>query len=249
MKLILYYFVFFNLIIFSQEKAIHFVTDDNFPPYSYLENGKIVGYDIDVLKEIEKELNIKIEIEAIPWNRVLKYIESGKADGGFSLFKTDEREVWSTFIEPPIRKSTFVIFTKVGNEFQCNSLNDLKNKKVGINRGFSINDEFDKLKLLNKINVIESEDETLNFKLLQNDRIDCYVGNYFSSSNWLSKSGLKNEFSILDYQVVPSRPAYIVLSKKSKYKNIYKIKMDISNVLIKLNNNGKMNELLSNYIH
>ncbi|WP_187759734.1 substrate-binding periplasmic protein [Thiospirochaeta perfilievii] len=236
------------LFIYSQNSTIKLLTDDNFPPYSYVVDDKIVGYDIDVIREIESRLGLTISVEAVPWNRLLKYIESGQVDGGFSLFKNSERESWAKFTSIPIHRSRFTIFTRKDNQFVFNNLDDLIGKNIGLDRGFLISDEFDELKSNKTISVIESEDASINFKLLENKRIDCYIGNYFTSLYVLNMLDKLDEFSIIKRDLVPSRSAYLVFSKKSKIGNIDALIARITKTLEELEIDGTLERISKKYI-
>ncbi|MGL1891657.1 MAG: transporter substrate-binding domain-containing protein [Spirochaetaceae bacterium] len=234
--------------IFSEKQKLLFVTDVNFAPYSFKSDDKIVGFDIDIIKEIEKRLDIEIEVKGFPWKRTLKLIESGAAHGGFSLFKTDSREKWSTFTLYPIHKSQFNIFTRKGDEFKYTKVSDLIGKKVGLNRGFAISDKFDQMSDSGEINVIESEGSDTNFKLLQNGRIDCYIGNYFNSLYFLNKNDLRSYFSILPNEIVPSRDAFIVISNKGSMNNKGEILFKINKTLRDMYKDGTYDLIIKQYI-
>lgn len=248
MKKIVILFFISCTFIYSETQTLLFVTDDNFHPYSYKLEDKIIGYDIDILREIEKRLDIHIKIEAYPWNRTLKLIKSGYADGGFSLFKTSEREEWSLFTDLPVHISKFNIFTKVGSEFVFTGLKDLIGKKIGINRGFSINEEFDLMKKNNDIMVIESEDSEINLKLLKNGRIDCYIGNSFNTLYYINDNNLNDFFTMLPTEIVEKNDAFIVISKSSDIPNQQKLLLDINSILLEMYSDGFINNVKNKYI-
>ncbi len=45
----------------QKEKNIIIAVYENFPPYSYIQNGVIKGIDVDIAKKIAKKLNVKIK--------------------------------------------------------------------------------------------------------------------------------------------------------------------------------------------
>ena len=83
-----------------QTTPLKFVTDDNFEPFAYIENGRIKGIDCDIVREMGRRLGVEIGIELVPWKRLLFMTETGKCDGSFSLFKTKEREEFGIFAFP-----------------------------------------------------------------------------------------------------------------------------------------------------
>jgi hypothetical protein len=77
-------------IVYSEEqRKLKFVVDD-YPPYqidpSYKQDMK--GYMIDLVNEVYPDT--PIEIEFLPWVRVIRSMEKGEADGAFSILYTEE---------------------------------------------------------------------------------------------------------------------------------------------------------------
>lgn len=247
-ELLLLYILIFSNLIFCEVKTIKLVTDNHFIPYAYLENGNVVGSDIDVIRAIEKRLNLNIIIDVVPWKRALYMIETGISDGGFSLFNTEERKEWAYFTNYPIHISKFNIFTRKGDEFEYNNIYDLIGKKIGINSGFAISEKFDKFKDIGTLKVIESEDADTNLKLLKNGRIDCYIGNTNTLSYKLKENDNDNLISMLPNSIFSTRGSYIVFSKKSKLENLDSLILDINETLKDLYEEGIFKDFASKYI-
>ena len=99
----------FPLIVAAE--SFNVVSDDDFPPYSFIDSDKKVkGIDVDLLHEMAKRLGIEVNIKLVPWKRLLLMTEKGDIFGAFSLFKTPARELFSLFTHP-VHYSTFVLFT------------------------------------------------------------------------------------------------------------------------------------------
>ncbi len=248
MKIVYIYLLLFCSLLFAENRIIKLVTDDNFLPFTYVEDGEVVGYDIDIIREIEKRLDVTFEIEALPFKRLLYMVETGRVDGGFTLFKTEQRESWAYYTKYPIHISQYNIFTRKGEEFEYNKVSDLIGKKIGLNSGFAISDEFDRMKKNREITVIESEDSDINFKLLKNGRIDCYIGNYFTSLYKINIDEVEGDFAMLPVGIVPGRDSFLVLSKKSKLENIDSLIIEINNILEDLYKDGTIEKILQKYI-
>mgnify|MGYP003332953281 CR=1 FL=1 len=69
--------------------------DDSFPPLGYRDdNNEIVGYDIDLAKEVAKRLGVEFKAQPIDWDAKEMELETGKIDciwNGFTI--TEERIV------------------------------------------------------------------------------------------------------------------------------------------------------------
>ena len=72
----------------SQTK-VEIYADDAYPPYAYVEDGKLTGIYTVVLKKIfQKMPDYNVEFKAIPWKRGLSLIEQGDI---FALYPPYER--------------------------------------------------------------------------------------------------------------------------------------------------------------
>ena len=68
-------------------RPLTLVADDDFAPFSFLDaSGHAAGIDIDIIKEMAKRIDLKIDIELMPWKTLLSVIQSGARDGGMALY-------------------------------------------------------------------------------------------------------------------------------------------------------------------
>ena len=53
-------------------------TTAEYPPFETLENGKIVGYDVDVIDEVAKKIGIKYEWKDMNFDGLISALQSQK---------------------------------------------------------------------------------------------------------------------------------------------------------------------------
>lgn len=113
--------------------------DDSFPPMGYRnEKGEIVGFDVDIAKEVCARLQIKLKLQPINWDAKEQELNSGKIDciwNGFTI--TAERQN-NLLFTAPYMKNRQVLIVNAGSPFR--SLADLKGKKLGLQAGSSAAD-------------------------------------------------------------------------------------------------------------
>jgi len=69
------------------------VTNAEFPPYEFWDNGKIVGIDAEIAEAIAGKLGLTLRIDDIDFNAILSAVTSGKADMGMAgMTVTEERK-------------------------------------------------------------------------------------------------------------------------------------------------------------
>jgi polar amino acid transport system substrate-binding protein len=110
--------------------------DDAFPPMGFRnDDNQIVGYDIDLAKEVAKRLGVELVPQPIDWNAKEQELNTGKIDciwNGFTI--TDERQKAMSFTKPYLKNAQVVVVKKGSGH---TTLASLKGKKVGLQAGSS----------------------------------------------------------------------------------------------------------------
>ncbi len=115
----------------STDKKITVAVENDSNPLSYTdENGKLKGYEVDILKAIDKNLkDYDIKIEAVGADATQVGVDSGKyALIGGGLYKTEDREANYLLTDETSGASVIKLFRKAGSSID--SLDDLVGKKV-----------------------------------------------------------------------------------------------------------------------
>ena len=232
-----------------QKPRLKFVTDDNFVPYAFVENGVIKGIDCDIVMEMGRRMGVAIQIELVPWKRLLMMTKNGACDGSFSLFKTREREGYGIFAFPvPLHQSTYSVFTRFGGEFPFRGIWDLYGKRLAKNRGFSISDDFDDAVKREKFQVEEVESVVSSIKMLMAGRIDGFVGNLHTTIYHLRKMGLYDRIVRLLRPAAEDRNCYLVLSRKGPAPDKNLLLEKINNTLIRMKMDGTIRRITDKYL-
>ncbi len=110
--------------------------DDSFPPLGYRdEDSNIVGYDIDLAKEVAKRLGVEFKAQPIDWDAKEMELSTGKIDciwNGLTI--TKEREEALAFTKPYLNNEQVLI---VRNNSGIKNLSDAAGKVIGIQSGSS----------------------------------------------------------------------------------------------------------------
>lgn len=116
--------------------------DDSFPPFGYRnENNEIVGFDVDVAREVCKRLGVELVLQPIDWDAKETELATKQIDciwNGFTV--TDERKKVLTFSESYVDNAQAVV---VLNNSSYKTLADLAGKTIGIQGGSSAADAID----------------------------------------------------------------------------------------------------------
>ena len=92
----LFFFLFYVCFVFNSKvsSALTLATSGDYEPYEFYKDGKLVGIDIDLAKELGKIMGIKIEIvDTGNFDTIFDDLDAGKYDGVMAgCDKTSERD-------------------------------------------------------------------------------------------------------------------------------------------------------------
>jgi polar amino acid transport system substrate-binding protein len=124
------------------KKALVLGLDDSFPPMGFRDaNNEIVGYDIDLAKEVARRLGLTLKPQPIDWNAKEQELATGEIDciwNGFTI--TEERKQALTFTKPYLKNAQVIV---VKGNSPVNRLADLTGKTAGTQAGSSSVDAID----------------------------------------------------------------------------------------------------------
>ena len=113
--------------------------DDSFPPLGFRdENNNIVGYDIDLAKEVAKRMNKELVCQPIDWAAKEQELNTKKIDciwNGFTM--TKERQAAMAFTKPYLDNAQVVV---VRADSGIKTLSGLTGKVIGVQSGSSAED-------------------------------------------------------------------------------------------------------------
>lgn len=173
-------------------------TSADYPPYEFHKeiDGKdtIVGFEISMAEEIAKELGVKLEIKDMKFDGLLPALKSGNVDMVIAgMSPTEERKKAVNFTDVYYNGEHTVLIKKE-NANKYNSIEDLKNAKIGVQKS-SLQEQVavDVLKATNIKGLGKISDVVLE---LENGNVDAVV-----LSKETTKGYLKQYPNIVDANV------------------------------------------------
>lgn len=105
--------------------------DDAFPPMGFRDKqNNIVGFDIDLAKEVARRLGVEVHFQAISWDANVEELNSGNIDviwNGLTI--TEKRQKQMLFTKPYLQDRQIIVVTP---DSAIKGKADLAGKKIGI---------------------------------------------------------------------------------------------------------------------
>lgn len=124
-----------SVTVLAKDK-IYVGTNAEFPPFEYLENGEITGFDMDLVHEIGKIIDADIKIVDMAFDGLLPALQMKKVDLVIAGMTANEERMKTVSFTQPYYTASQVIIVKEGDN-SIKSFDDLKGKKVGVMLGFT----------------------------------------------------------------------------------------------------------------
>lgn len=233
-KIILFLLLILSTLSFSSKK-LYVGTNAEFKPYEYLENGKIVGFDIDLMEAIGKKLGYEIVWHNMSFDGLLPALQLNKLDAVIAgMGQTPERQKAVTFSMPYlfIEGGHYVL---VAENSPLTKKEELKGKHVGVQIG-TVQEEF----TINIGGIPKLYDSWTGALMdLKNGKVDAVIIADISAEEYLKNlDGIKKIDIIFD-----TKPGASIAFRKGNTEMADKF----NKALIELDKEGKYLEILKKY--
>lgn len=93
-------------------------TNAEFPPFEYMENDKIIGFDIALIKLICKRMGYNVEVESMEFDAALLAVQAGTHDIAIAgITKNDERDEMMDFSDDYFSAAQVVVVKSDNTEY------------------------------------------------------------------------------------------------------------------------------------
>ncbi|MGX4685538.1 amino acid ABC transporter substrate-binding protein [Vagococcus sp. JNUCC 83] len=225
----------------EKNKKVVIGLDDTFVPMGFRdESDNIVGFDIDLAKEVFKEYGIEPEFQSIDWSMKENELNNGTIDliwNGYNI--TDERKEKVAFSEPYINSRQQLVVMKDSN---ISSYKDMKGKVLGAQNASTGQDLIDKNPAVFTDIIADNEPvlfDTFNeaFIDLKAKRIDGLIVDNVYANYYIAQQKNSEDYQIID---TPFESAEFAVGIRKSDKEL---KTKIDDALKKLKESGKTKEI------
>jgi polar amino acid transport system substrate-binding protein len=243
MSLSLWYFFFQDKRVVDYKNTLIVGVSPDYPPFEFIENEEIVGFDIDLIKALGNEMGKEIEIKDMEFSALIPSLNTGKVDAIISGLSGSDERSGNMWFSIPYYKSSLSVITKA--DANITSFEDFPpNSKLGVQTGTTMEwyiNEFNK----GKDEPIEVMSMGSNFVLiaqLKLGKIDGVIVEKAQSPSFVKNSPNLTFFEVKENQFSENGKSYVIGVKKGS-----KLIVEINEGIEKLKSNGKMKDLLEKW--
>ena len=160
--------------VFGQ--AIRVVTEE-YPPYNYSENGKVIGFCTEVVEEVLKRAHLDFSIHSYPGSKSYTMAQSEPNMLIYSIRRNGERESLFKWVGVIAKTEVYFFKLKSRRDIEIKTFDDIKKYKIG-----AVRDDFRaqwliKQGLANQLDLVL--DDRHNMRKLFDHKIDIFpVGEF-----------------------------------------------------------------------
>jgi len=117
----------------GEQKTLKVGLNSENVPWEFMRDGKLVGFEVDMLNELAKRMNVKLELITVPFSGIFTGLQSGKWDLASSSIWITEARLKEMDFADPYYDSDLALLTQKDSPIK--SFADMKGGTFGADTG------------------------------------------------------------------------------------------------------------------
>lgn len=160
--------------------------DENFPPMGFRnEEGELIGFDIDLAREVCDRIGVKLTLKPIEWDKKEDELYSGNIDCIWNGLSVTQERAERMLLSEPYLEDELVFAVRTYSDIQ--KVSDLKGMTVGVQSGSTTSEVIKESDIYDDISVVYQKDNMTLLKKLKDGELDAVfidsVSIYYIASN------------------------------------------------------------------
>ncbi len=221
------------------------LTEDPWPPYilGTESESPTGGIAVDVLHEIFRRLNVKLEMKLHPWKRSLFLVKSGEYDGHMLMVKSPE---WTEYLlySDILIEDTYLLWYRADRDqpIEWQDFKDLKPHKIGLTTDYNMGEDFDEAVKKYNLKTDYAKSDEMNFRKLLGKRFDIFICmKYVAHALFKENPEFQGKFRAASKPLL-TMDMFMTISKKSE---AAKLMPEIKRTIQEMKSDGTMDRLLN----
>ncbi len=205
---------------------------------------KAAGIDVDIINQIYSGSDFQVEYKIVPWDTAISMVKSGLADIIPAIDFSKSREEFLDFSITYRYENKYNFYTNTEKNIFIESLEDLKDKRVGVLEGYTYYTDFDNNKDFTRDFSFKEE---ILFKKLLKGHVDVIILYSYSGDYFIKKLKLENEVKTENYKYAElngsdTRMGYCKIKDNQKAIDLFNRKYP------ELESNGTIDKIVQKYL-
>lgn len=222
----------------TKEEIIVAAVQD-YPPFEYKEDGKLTGFDVELVEAIADKANLSVKWKTMKFDGIIPALQANQVDAAVSAIGIREDRLEVVHFSDPYFESGLSLITLKDSAVEEEA--DLEGKTIVAKQGTS------SLKLANELaekynaKVTKLQDDATMYMELENGNADAVINDYPSVAYKINQDGGDSKLRLVGDKY-PSEDYGIAISKDSE-----ELVDKINTGLQELKDSGEFDELYSKY--
>ncbi len=219
---------------------------DTFPPYVMQDGDKVVGVDVDAVREAAASIGVQLEIRLLPWKRLEAELSKGAASTvqcAFSFSRTPERDAYLLFGQEPLHVTAYTLFVHAEHQARLAAFPRGGSAIVGVRRGFKLPATLESARQEGRAFIEEVDVEQSNFLKLARLRLDFALSNLDVGRYTIRQ--LKLTHIVPQSEPLSMLPTYLVFSRGH---GLAQLMPQLDQALAKLRQSGRYQAIYDHYM-
>ena len=174
----------------ANSHTLRLVTQD-FPPFSYLDKGKVAGPAAELVRLVCKEMSVQCELDLLPWRRAMKSLRMGAYEGAFLIGRNQQRSTWLHY-SPALISTEYGFFVSASNPLKYSRPTDINGYSVAVYGPSNTSHSLEKLSINVKgMKIVMRPDDEPGFRQLEVLRVDSVYSNRDVGKAMIKRLGIK----------------------------------------------------------
>ena len=207
------------------QTALQGVTEQ-YTPYTYEENGKVVGIVTEIVQVMSEKAGLTITTRLYPWARAYDTALNNPDTLIFSIFRTPEREDLFHWIGPVVPRIELGLYKlKERSDLRLSSLEDAKQYKISVVRDSIVHEYLLKHGFAPDKNIDVQANPDTCMKVLFGKRVDFIFGEEFENvagakAVGFSSNGLEEALHLPELNA----EFYVAISKQTSEETVQSLR-------------------------
>ena len=164
---------------------------EQFPPYNFIKDDRIVGVNIDIIKQACKLAEIECVFKLYPWLRAFTAAQKNANSGVMSTSKNEKRESLFQWVGPLVNSENYFYKLKSRKDINITDAKDLLNYTVSAQSGDIYQEILLDLGFVKDKNILRVSSKFKGVKLFFENKLDLLISADLTLAHQVGKYGYR----------------------------------------------------------